>query len=262
MGEDPLCGGGAGARRPREAAPRAQTAANGARARLLASCGRGATRPPPATTSRVVFNTTVTENNVPRCLAAEVGRLRGFGEPVDDLAFQRDENAISPTLLASPERLSRTSSPSPSSSSSRERRGRNVGLIIDLSNHDCLYTDGILEERERVHVRNVAKSVPRTSSAPPRWCEWRRAFWSRRPNDHVAIHCAYGFNRTGFVLCCYLVEMRGLSADAGSGELRRRETVGVKHERFKGRCARGTRRGGVSDVAVDEDKLSPRGDGA
>jgi hypothetical protein len=35
-----------------------------------------------------------------------------------------------------------------------------VGLIIDLTNHDCLYTDGVPPTLERVHVRNVAKSIP------------------------------------------------------------------------------------------------------
>ena len=24
-----------------------------------------------------------------------------------------------------------------------------------------------------------------------------KAFWAQHPDDHIAIHCAYGFNRTG-----------------------------------------------------------------
>ena len=92
--------------------------------------------------------------------------------------------------------------------------------MIDLSNHDCLYSDGILETGvRRVHVRNVAKSVPGVD-AVAEVIETARAFGttrvSRKTEKCVAIPLAYGFNRTGFVLCCYLVEMCGLSAAQAS----------------------------------------------
>jgi protein-tyrosine phosphatase len=98
------------------------------------------------------------------------------------------------------------------SSSRRYASGRIVGLVIDLSNHDCLYLDGVPPHLERVHVRNVAKSIPNIECTSE-VIAVADEFWSRKPEQYIAIHCAYGFNRTGFVLCCYLIEQCGLSAD-------------------------------------------------
>mgnify|MGYP001237165053 CR=1 FL=1 len=59
--------------------------------------------------------------------------------------------------------------------------GRKVGLIIDLSNHDCLYSDGVPPDLERVHVRNVAKSVPNVECTDE-VIAVASEFWSRRPS--------------------------------------------------------------------------------
>ena len=42
----------------------------------------------------------------------------------------------------------------------RETKQREVTMIIDLSNHECLYEEDIPKEVHRVHVRNIAKSIP------------------------------------------------------------------------------------------------------
>ena len=35
-------------------------------------------------------------------------------------------------------------------------------------------------------------------------------FWRETPESYIGIHCSYGFNRTGFVLACYIAEVHGL----------------------------------------------------
>lgn len=35
---------------------------------------------------------------------------------------------------------------------------------------------------------------------------WARALPSAASPSYIAVHCHYGFNRTGFMLCCYMVE--------------------------------------------------------
>eukprot|EP00198_Chlamydomonas_reinhardtii_P011494 XP_001700831.1 predicted protein [Chlamydomonas reinhardtii] len=89
--------------------------------------------------------------------------------------------------------------------------GRKIGLILDLSNHDCLYTDDVPPDVQYIHIQLVAKELP-----PPDFVAEvvaaANAFWEQHPDLYIAVHCAYGFNRTGFVVCCYLIECCGLTA--------------------------------------------------
>lgn len=40
---------------------------------------------------------------------------------------------------------------------------------------------------------------------------WARVLPSVASPSYVGVHCHYGFNRTGFMLCCYMVERCGYS---------------------------------------------------
>ncbi|KXX75255.1 mRNA-capping enzyme [Madurella mycetomatis] len=51
----------------------------------------------------------------------------------------------------------------------------------------------------------------------------------------VGVHCHYGFNRTGFLIACYLVERCGFSAKQAIEEFARARPNGIKHEHFKDR---------------------------
>ena len=52
----------------------------------------------------------------------------------------------------------------------------------------------------------------------------------RRPT--IAVHCHYGFNRTGFEIICYLVEREGYRLQDAIEEFARKRPPGVKHEHF------------------------------
>jgi protein-tyrosine phosphatase len=122
---------------------------------------------------------------------------------------------------------------------SQERdHGRHVGLIIDLANHECLYLDDILSHNEKttrileyVHIQLVAKVLP-PKSAVDQVERVAREFWSRKPDDYIAIHCAYGFNRTGFVLCSYLCQAHGMSVEEALETFAKARPPGVKHAKF------------------------------
>ncbi|CEF97757.1 Protein-tyrosine phosphatase, active site [Ostreococcus tauri] len=118
----------------------------------------------------------------------------------------------------------------------REQRalGREIGLIVDLTNHDCLYEEDVPASVSRTHVRNVAKTVPSVGDC-------RRA--SKVVNDflssdagkdrYVAVHCAYGFNRTGFMICCHLVETLGVSPEEALELFAEARPPGLKHQHFR-----------------------------
>ena len=205
-------------------------------------------------TASHVFNTAVTENNVPTVLSKlqKWGDYSSYGEPVAPSRFIPMKTPLSPTLLA---KDAEESLPNiltlPKFLAEQLALGRKVGLIIDLSNHDCLYTDGVPNDLERVHVRNVAKSVPNVECTDE-VIAVASEFWSRRPEHHIAIHCAYGFNRTGFVLCCYLIQTLGMSAEQALDAFAAARAPGVKHERFREALRRRYPLPGCSPVIMDE----------
>lgn len=114
---------------------------------------------------------------------------------------------------------------------SQESLGRRVGMIIDLANHECLYADDIPANLEYAHVQLVAKVLP-PQEAIDEVQRTAQGFWKRRPGDYIAIHCAYGFNRTGFVVCAYLCQACGMSVDEALESFAEARPPGVKHGKF------------------------------
>lgn len=55
---------------------------------------------------------------------------------------------------------------------------------------------------------------------------------SLEPELLVGIHCHYGFNRTGFLICCYLVEKRGWSVREAVEGFKAAKPPGIKHPHF------------------------------
>lgn len=39
-------------------------------------------------------------------------------------------------------------------------------------------------------------------------------FLAKNPNEKIAVHCTHGFNRTGFLICAFLVEEEGWDTNA------------------------------------------------
>lgn len=110
-------------------------------------------------------------------------------------------------------------------------QGRSVGLIIDLSNHETLYADDIPLYLQYRHIQLVAKEVPSRETVAG-VISAANEFWVRHPEEFIAIHCAYGFNRTGFIVCSYLVEVAGMSIDEALDAFAAVRPPGVRHQDF------------------------------
>lgn len=55
---------------------------------------------------------------------------------------------------------------------------------------------------------------------------------SQVENPLVAVHCHYGFNRTGYLICCYLIERLGWSVHEAVDGFRHAKYPGIKHQHF------------------------------
>jgi pimeloyl-ACP methyl ester carboxylesterase/protein-tyrosine phosphatase len=48
----------------------------------------------------------------------------------------------------------------------------------------------------------------------------------------IGVHCHYGFNRTGFFICCYLIEKERFGVQQAIDEFRTHRPPGIRHEHF------------------------------
>lgn len=48
----------------------------------------------------------------------------------------------------------------------------------------------------------------------------------------IVVHCHYGFNRTGFLICCYLIEKLGWSVQEAVDGYKMAKAPGIKHQHF------------------------------
>ena len=71
------------------------------------------------------------------------------------------------------------------------------------------------------------------TSQVERLADEARAVWRRDPELFVAVHCSYGFNRTGFTLCSYLAQVDGVPIDEALRTFREARPPGVKHGYFE-----------------------------
>jgi len=160
------------------------------------------------------------------------GDYTSCGESVGKTKFVPMKTPLSLEFLESTEKYAHILTVEKMLYTQRETKQREVTMIIDLSNHECLYEEDIPEEVHRVHVRNIAKSIPNIECCTKVMKEATR-HWKKHPEEYIAIHCAYGFNRTGFVVCCYLVEKEKMTAEEALEAFALARPPGVKHARFQ-----------------------------
>lgn len=112
-------------------------------------------------------------------------------------------------------------------------QGRRVGLVIDLTCHDCLYASELklCPGVRYVHLATEAKKVLEPWLVE-RIADEARGLWKQDPKAVVAIHCSYGFNRTGFALCSYLVTYDHMAIDDALAIFEQARPPGVKHGHF------------------------------
>jgi len=112
--------------------------------------------------------------------------------------------------------------------------GRTVGLVVDLSNHDCLYNEDLKRDCPLLkyeHFYFIAKEIPnRAICQQVNRCI--TAYTSANPQHYVAIHCSYGWNRTGFVCAAYLVEELNYGAAEAVEAFALARAPGIRHEHF------------------------------
>uniref|UniRef100_A0A3B5JZ23 mRNA-capping enzyme n=1 Tax=Takifugu rubripes TaxID=31033 RepID=A0A3B5JZ23_TAKRU len=104
-----------------------------------------------------------------------------------------------------------------------------MGLLVDLTNTTRFYDRNDIEKEGIKYVKLHCKGHGECPSADTtamfiRLCEH---FIERNPTELIGVHCTHGFNRTGFLICAYLVEKMDWSLEAAVAAFSQARTPGI-----------------------------------
>jgi len=90
------------------------------------------------------------------------------------------------------------------------KKNLNIGMIIDLTN-TTKYYDGN-NELENVKYLKLACEGYNSPPSEEIFIKFKQIIidYNKSNNDNIAIHCTIGFNRTGYLIVRYLVEVYNL----------------------------------------------------
>ncbi|XP_026173837.1 mRNA-capping enzyme isoform X2 [Mastacembelus armatus] len=91
-----------------------------------------------------------------------------------------------------------------------------MGLLVDLTNTTRFYDRSDIEKEGITYVKLQCKGhgecpSEETTAMFIGMCE---RFMDKNPTELIGVHCTHGFNRTGFLICAYLVEKMDWSIEA------------------------------------------------
>lgn len=106
----------------------------------------------------------------------------------------------------------------------------NVGLVINLTFSRKYYNGDDLIDDHNVEYRQIACRGHGEAPQPNERAEFTRVckqFLARNPNKIIVVHCTHGYNRTGFMICHFLVSERDWGVDAAIGEFANKRPPGI-----------------------------------
>ncbi|EER31912.1 hypothetical protein CTRG_04695 [Candida tropicalis MYA-3404] len=118
-------------------------------------------------------------------------------------------------------------------SATNELKGHLIA-IIDISADIPPYSPKSFSHIKYWKMSTVSKEVP-DQSAIRRFIQLINEILNDNKevkDPLIAVHCHYGFNRTGFLICCYLIEVLGWSVKEAVDGFKAAKPPGIKHPHF------------------------------
>eukprot|EP00730_Choanoeca_flexa_P015813 TRINITY_DN7343_c0_g1_i3.p1 TRINITY_DN7343_c0_g1~~TRINITY_DN7343_c0_g1_i3.p1 ORF type:complete len:498 (+),score=78.94 TRINITY_DN7343_c0_g1_i3:119-1612(+) len=111
---------------------------------------------------------------------------------------------------------------------------KDVGLIVDISREPPPYMTTDSRLPAYIKLSTVSKEEPSVENVNAFAAVLDKHFNNPLTrHQHVVVHCHYGFNRSGFMACSYLIERRGYDVQAALALFQRSRPPGIKHEHFR-----------------------------
>lgn len=108
-----------------------------------------------------------------------------------------------------------------------------LGLVIDLSNDEGSYdtrkftSKGIQHKRIQIESKTVPSSFDIFE-----FINVLKRFISDNPSRKIIVHCHYGYNRTGLMICAFLIEAFNISVHEALNRFMQARPPGIKHQNY------------------------------
>ncbi|XP_014662100.1 PREDICTED: mRNA-capping enzyme-like [Priapulus caudatus] len=104
-----------------------------------------------------------------------------------------------------------------------------AGIWIDLTNTNRFYDKAEVEKTSTKYLKLQCRGFGETPSVDQTraFIELCQKFVAQHPLEIIVIHCTHGFNRTGFLICSYLVEKCDWSIEAAVDAFKKSRPPGI-----------------------------------
>lgn len=109
----------------------------------------------------------------------------------------------------------------------------NIGMIIDLSNDEGSYDKKKFTKKgiEYKRIQIESKVIP-SSTDVFEFIQMVKCFSSTNKDKQIIVHCHYGYNRTGLMICAYLIEEKHVSVHEALKRFKDARPPGIKHQNY------------------------------
>ena len=111
-----------------------------------------------------------------------------------------------------------------------------IKAVVDISHESPVYDPRGLESGGiEYHKFPTVSKIPPTSEEVKDFItliDRLRVSSSNNDDRLIGVHCHYGFNRTGFFICSYLIEKEGCSVQQAINMFQEARPPGIRHEHF------------------------------
>ena len=114
---------------------------------------------------------------------------------------------------------------------------KKIMAVIDISHDNPVYDpkglDGSIEYHKIPTVSKIPPTIKEVRDFVSLVDRLRAQSISACDNTRlIGVHCHYGFNRTGFFICSYLIEKENFSVQQAIDEFEAQRPPGIRHEHF------------------------------
>ncbi|XP_075940884.1 mRNA-capping enzyme [Anarhichas minor] len=104
-----------------------------------------------------------------------------------------------------------------------------MGLLVDLTNTTRFYDRNDIEKTGITYVKAPCKGHGECPSIETtgKFITLCENFIEKNPEELIGVHCTHGFNRTGFLMCAYLVEKMDWSVEAAVAAFSQARAPGI-----------------------------------
>ena len=114
-----------------------------------------------------------------------------------------------------------------------EKAHREIFAIVDIGSDTPSYDPKDFKRIKYIKFKTESKVTPDDITIAKFLDIVDKLVSAKQSDQYIVVHCHYGQNRTGFLICCYLVERLGWTVKEALDAFENSKEPGIKHQHFK-----------------------------